>query len=325
MTLSIIIVSFNGRNHLEGCLLSVMKAIGSLETEVIVVDNNSTDGAPDMVSEKYPSFLLIKNFTNLGFAKACNMGARKATGKYLLFLNPDCLIAENTLYKTVDYLENHANTGALGVQMIDGCGRFLEESKRGNPSPLNSLGKLFGSLFFDRQTQTSNGYYQSQVEREAIAPVPVLSGAYFLTRKEIFETAGGFDERYFMYAEDIDLSQAINNQGFETVYYGASTIVHFKGVSTEKDKKYISRFYGAMKAYVRKHNGLLASIPLLAGIWVRQQLELFGVKKKSLPNFASTIISFEEYQSFQHLIEHIKNHPFKHYNIQLPGSNNIIG
>ncbi len=325
MTLSIIIVSFNGRNHLEGCLLSVMRASEHLDAEVIVVDNNSGDGAPGMVSQKFPSVILIKNPANIGFARACNIGAWKSSGKYLLFLNPDCLVAENTFSTTIEFMNQHPNAGALGVQMIDGSGQFLEESKRGNPSPWNSLSKLFGLSGYNRRSKTLNGYYQPHVERDSIAHVPVLSGAFFLVRKDVFDKVRGFDERYFMYAEDIDLSLTINQSGYQTIYFGAATIIHFKGISTNKDKKYISRFYGAMKQYVKKHHGPMASIPLLAGIWLREQLDLFGFKKKSLPNFSSTIISFEDYQSFQSLIEYIKKHPGKNYSIQLHGTNNIIG
>src|SRR5262245_44952290 len=151
MQLSVIIVNYNVKHFLEQCLCSVRKAINGIDAEVMVIDNNSSDGSVTYLEPKFPFVRFIRNKENLGFAKACNEGFRLSTGKYLLFLNPDTIVAENCFQKCIAFLESHMDTGALGIKMIDGSGKFLKESKRSFPAPLTSLYKLFGmSAIFPR-------------------------------------------------------------------------------------------------------------------------------------------------------------------------------
>ncbi|HEV7620373.1 MAG TPA: glycosyltransferase family 2 protein, partial [Flavisolibacter sp.] len=144
MVLSVIIVNYNVKYFLEQCLFSVQKATKEILTEVIVVDNCSTDGSLEYLQPVFPGVRFIANTSNLGFARACNQGLEKASGNYILFLNPDTIIAEDSFTKCIAFFEAHADCGALGVKMIDGAGQFLKESKRSFPSPLVSLYKLSG-------------------------------------------------------------------------------------------------------------------------------------------------------------------------------------
>jgi len=149
--LSIVIVNYNVKFFLEQCLYSVRKSGGGIQTEIIVIDNQSTDGSIDYLQSRFPEVRFILNEANLGFAKACNKGLQYATGELILFLNPDTLLSENTLETCIHFFEQNKNAGALGVKMIDGGGKFLKESKRSFPSPLTSLYKLFGlSAMFPR-------------------------------------------------------------------------------------------------------------------------------------------------------------------------------
>jgi len=213
MTLSIIIVSFNAREHLELCLMAAARALSGIEGEIIVIDNYSTDCAPEMVAERFPSVKLVNNPTNIGFSKACNMGWKMSGGSTILFLNPDCIIAENTLVKTLTYLNDHKDAGALGVQMIDGTGAFLKESKRGKTGSWDSFSRLSGLSARFPDSRFFSEYYQPHIKRDAVSEVPVLSGAFLMVKRAVLEKAGGFDERYFMYAEDSDLSLNIQRQG----------------------------------------------------------------------------------------------------------------
>ena len=136
MDLSVIIVNYNVKLFLEQCLCSVQGAIAGMQAEIIVVDNCSADNSIDYLQPKFPEVQFIVNGENLGFAKGCNTGLKKAKGKFILFLNPDTLVPEDCFQKCISFLELHADAGALGIKMLDGRGKFLKESKRSFHSPI---------------------------------------------------------------------------------------------------------------------------------------------------------------------------------------------
>ncbi len=144
MKLSIIIVNYNVKHFLEQCLKSVEKALISLDSEVIVVDNNSVDGSVKMIKDKFPSIKLIANKENTGFSVANNQAISVAKGSYILLLNPDTVVQEDTFTKCVSFMDAHEDAGALGIKMFDGKGNFLPESKRGLPTPSVAFFKIFG-------------------------------------------------------------------------------------------------------------------------------------------------------------------------------------
>lgn len=256
MVLSVIIVNYNVKHFLEQCLCSVQKAIPKGGAEVIVVDNHSVDNSLLYLQPRFPGIQFLANTTNLGFAKACNQGLAKATGRYILFLNPDTIVPEDCFEKCIAFFESNAAAGALGIKMLDGKGQFLKESKRSFPSPMTSLYKLFGlSKLFPGSTIFSK-YHLGYLNENESHQVDVLAGAFMMVKKEVLDKIGGFDETFFMYGEDVDLSYRIQKAGYANYFFAGSHIIHFKGESTRKSStNYVKMFYNAMSIFVRKHYG----------------------------------------------------------------------
>ena len=256
MDLSVIIVNYNVRYFLEQCLHSLCSASTGLAVEIIVVDNNSTDGSIEYLQPKFNQVSFISNKENTGFAKACNQGGAQASGRYILFLNPDTLLAEDTLQICLQFFAQHADAGALGVRMIDGSGQFLKESKRSFPSPVTSLYKLFGLARVFPASPLFSRYHLGHLSNDENHEVDVLAGAFMMVRKDVLDRVGGFDETFFMYGEDVDLSYRIQKEGFKNYFVAETEIIHFKGESTRRGSlNYVRLFYKAMSLFVQKHYG----------------------------------------------------------------------
>jgi GT2 family glycosyltransferase len=254
MDLSVIIVNYNVKYFLEQCLQSVRIAMKGVEGEVFVVDNSSVDGSVALVQKKFPEVKLLKNDKNLGFSKANNQAISQAKGEYILLLNPDTLVEEDTLKKCIDYMDANEKTGALGVKMIDGKGNFLPESKRGLPTPKVAFYKIFClSKLFPRSKKFGK-YHLTYLNKNEIHDVDVLSGAFMMLRKTVIDEIGMLDETFFMYGEDIDLSYRIKKAGYQNVYFPKTRIIHYKGESTKKNSiNYVYVFYNAMIIFAKKH------------------------------------------------------------------------
>lgn len=222
----------------------------------------------------------------MGFGKANNLALKEAAGQYILFLNPDTIIPEDCLEKCLDFLNIETEVGAMGVRMIDGSGNYLKESKRSFPAPSTAFYKLSGLTALFPSSKTFARYYAGQLDQHKNHSVDVLAGAFMMVRKKVLDLIGGFDERFFMYGEDIDLSYRIQKAGFRNIYYSETTIIHFKGESTKWGSlNYVRLFYGAMGLFVQKHysGGFAGLYNLLIGaaIFGRATLSAFGqlVKK----------------------------------------------
>lgn len=286
VSLSIIIVSYNVRYFLEQCLLSVRCAAKGIATEVIVVDNDSDDDTLSFLSPRFPEVHFIAAGANLGFAKACNLGYLQALGNYILYLNPDTLLAEDSLHKVLHFIQAKPDAGAVGVHMIDGSGRYLPESKRGLPSAFTSLYKLCGLARCFPRSKTFGRYYLGHLSPQHHHAVEVLAGAFILMPRAVHEKVGGFDETFFMYGEDIDLSYRILKAGYCNYYFAATTIIHFKGESTRRNTpRHVHTFYGAMDVFVCKHyHGLNAVLLRMAvGCGALFSLANVIVRKKKQP------------------------------------------
>jgi GT2 family glycosyltransferase len=231
-----------------------MRAASGLEVEVIVVDNHSTDGSAAMVRDKFPGVTLIANTENYGFAKANNQGVAMAVGRYILYLNPDTLLPEDCLSSCIQYMDTHPEAGALGCRLVDGKGRFLPESKRGFPSAQVAFFKIIGLSSLFKTSPLFNRYHLGYLSEFEIHEVDVLVGCFMFCRKSVIDKTGSFDEDYFMYGEDIDLSYKINQAGFKNIYFPEVTVIHFKGESTKKGSlNYVRMFYQAMIIFAQKH------------------------------------------------------------------------
>lgn len=254
MKLSIIIVNYNVEYFLEQCLHSVRRACKNLEAEIWVVDNNSVDGSLMMLNEKFPEVKIIANKENLGFAKANNQAIREAEGEYILLLNPDTLVEEDTFEKTIAFMGSHPDAGGLGVKMVDGKGKFLKESKRGLPTPSVAFFKMTGLARIFPRSPLFARYYLGHLSDDEIHEVEILSGAFMLLRREVLQKTGLLDEDYFMYGEDVDLSYRILKAGYKNYYFPLTRIIHYKGESTRKSSvNYVFTFYQAMAIFARKH------------------------------------------------------------------------
>lgn len=294
MKLSIVIVNYNVEYFLEHCLYSVRNAVKDIDAEVLIVDNNSVDGSVNMLKTKFPEYCLIENKENVGFAKANNQAMRIAKGEYILLLNPDTVVEEDTFVKCIEFMDSHQDCGGLGIKMIDGQGEILKESKRGFPTPWASFCKMSGLTSLFPNSKKYAQYYMGHLSYEETNQVDILAGAYMMMRKECLDKVGLLDEDYFMYGEDIDLSYRITLGGYKNYYYPEAQIIHYKGESTKKSSlNYVYTFYNAMAIFAKKHldakqNKLYSFIIKLA-IWIKA---FFGFFTRIFKSFALPLLDF---------------------------------
>ena len=252
--LSVVIVNYNVKHFIEQCLYSVIKASKDIPCEVFVVDNNSVDGSVELIKEKFPQVKLIVNESNKGFSVANNQALNIAKGEYVLLLNPDTVVQEDTFIKTLLFMDNHPKAGGLGVKMLDGQGNFAPESKRGLPTPLVAFYKMFGLSKLFPNSKRFGRYHLSFLPKNEINEIDIISGAFMLMRKSVLDIIGFLDETFFMYGEDIDLSYRITKAGYKNYYFPDTQIIHYKGESTKRSSiNYVIIFYKAMVIFSKKH------------------------------------------------------------------------
>ncbi len=252
-----------------------------------MVDNNSVDGSVALIREKFPEVILIANTCNVGFSVANNQAIQAAQGAYLLLLNPDTVVQEDTFEKTLAFMDSHRDAGGLGIKMLDGKGGFLPESKRGLPTPAVAFYKIFGLAKLFPGSHKFGQYHLTYLDKNKNHPVDVLSGAFMLMRKETIDKVGLLDETFFMYGEDIDLSYRITKAGYKNYYFAESSIIHYKGESTKKSSvNYVIVFYKAMAIFAKKHfsqnNARLFNFLIHFAIYVRAALAIVARFVKQL-------------------------------------------
>ncbi|MDR1981496.1 MAG: glycosyltransferase family 2 protein [Tannerellaceae bacterium] len=273
--ISVIIVNYNVKYFLEQCLLSVRAAANGMDVEVFVVDNQSTDGSVAYLRPAFPEVTFIENRDNVGFATANNHAIARCKGEYVLLLNPDTVIGEESLRTLSFFMDEHPEAGGVGVKMIDGHGVFLPESKRSFPSPWVSFCKLFGLSGLFPKSKIFDRYRLSYLSPNKEHPVDVLAGAFMLLRHEALDRVGLLDEAFFMYGEDIDLSYRLVLAGYQN-YYVPERMLHYKGESTRHGEiNYVKTFYGAMHIFYKKyyaHSGWLISLLINIAIGFRASI-----------------------------------------------------
>lgn len=248
-----VIVNYRLKYFLEQTLLSVEEAYTEVDGRTIVIDNNSGDDSIDFLEERFPSVTFIRNKENVGFARANNQGFALADTEFILVLNPDTIIGSDTLKDAIKWMDEHPECGAAGVKMIDGNGFFLPESKRSFPSTWNSFCKLFGLSSIFPKSKLFARYHLRYLHEDKPHQVPVLAGAFMLLRTDLTKKVGGFDEDFFMYGEDMDLSYRMITDN-KVNYYLPIPIIHYKGECTKTESlNYVKIFYEAMHIFYRKH------------------------------------------------------------------------
>ena len=242
-------------------MISVSKAIQSIDAEIFVVDNNSVDGSVLMVQEKFPNVNLIINKENNGFSSANNQAIRLSNGEYVLLLNPDTVVEEDTFKKCINFMDSHLDAGGLGVKMIDGKGEFLPESKRGLPTPAAAFYKIFGLSSLFPKSKLMGKYHLGFLSKDENHSIDVLSGAFMLLRKKALDKIGLLDESFFMYGEDIDLSTAKFLGGYKIIISQTKNI-HYKGEAQKESVNYVFVFItmSFLKKHFSKKNARLFSL-----------------------------------------------------------------
>lgn len=281
MKLTVVIVNYNVKFYLEQCLISLRRALSGISAEVYVVDNHSKDRSVEYLSERFPEIHIIDSPHNLGFARANNLAICKSKAEYVLLLNPDTVVGEQTIKDAVLFMDAHVDAGALGVRMLDANGRTAKESRRGLPTPMVSFYKMVGLCSrFPRHPKFGH-YYMGDLPWNKSARIEVVSGAFCLLRKKALDEVGYLDEDFFMYGEDIDLSYRVLKGGYHN-YYLPSLILHYKGESTQKSSfRYVHVFYEAMLIFLKKHySGLsvLFTFPIKAAIYGKATLALLRMQ-----------------------------------------------
>jgi hypothetical protein len=273
---SIVIVSFNTRDVLRECLLSVYREQGSLSVQIIVVDNASTDRSPDMVEQDFPDVVSIRSHINLGFGQANNLGFQSARGRYIVLLNSDAFLSEGSLERSVAHMNENPHAGLGGGRLI-GRDNSWQPSARMFPTVFSDLIVLSGlaaryshSRFFGRADRT-------WADQSKPAEVDWVPGAYSIIRSEALAASGIFDPRFFLYYEEVDLCKRIKNQGYSIWYWPDITVIHIGGESSRQVQSHVISQTGSqltlwrmrsMLLYYRKHHGLAAWHAMLAEkIW----------------------------------------------------------
>lgn len=298
MKLSVIIVNYNVKYFLEVCLHSVYRSMAGMAGEVIVVDNNSTDGSAEMMAAKFPEAVYIHNKDNKGFSRANNQGVALAKGEYILFLNPDTVMPEDFLPRMIAYMDAHPQAGAIGPRLIDGKGVYAPDGKKSFPSLSVALFKTTGLNRIFSKSAYFNKYYAVHIGEHETAEVEGLSGCCMMVRSSLLPQIGGaFDEDYFMYCEDVDLCYRIQQAGYKNIYYPEVTLIHYKGESTRKATlSYVRIFNEALVTFVKKHyskqNARLFILFINIGIVLRAVLGVLrqALKALRMPLFDALVL-----------------------------------
>ncbi|SMO83109.1 glycosyltransferase [Gracilimonas mengyeensis] len=252
--ISVVIVNYKVKEYIANLLNSLDKARHQLELEIFVVDNASGDDSIPYLKKRYPDVNYIANQENVGFAKANNQAIRQAQGEYTLIINPDTLVSEDTLEVLIEHMQQNPDCGAAGCKILNPDGTFAPESRRSVPNIWTACTKVFGLNALFPKSKLFGRYYLSWLHEDEASEVPVLSGSFMFWRTELLQKLDGFDERFFMYGEDIDLCYRVQETDYHIDYVPDTSIIHYKGESTKKgDLRYIRIFNKALYQFFDKH------------------------------------------------------------------------
>jgi len=293
--LSIIIVNYNVKEFLQNLIHSLQKAVSKINHEIIVVDNASDDGSVEFIREKFPHINLIVNKTNLGFSKANNIALKASKGKFILLINPDTIVSENTITKMVEFLNVHPNAGLAGCKILNPDGSLQLACRRSFPGPWTSFCKVTGLSTLFPKSKLFARYNLTYLDEDSTHEVDAISGSFMMMKREVYEKVGGFDEQFFMYGEDLDLCYRVQQSGYKVYYYPGIQIIHYKGESTKRsgldETKY---FYDAMNLFVKKHFSTfyLVEIILRSAIGFRKFFAFLGQRKLIFTGIILDIVFF---------------------------------
>jgi len=266
MKLSVIVINHNLCHMLRHTLGALVDAGKHIDYELFMVDNASTDGSVDMVREEFPQFHIIAHSKNEGYAKACNEAITLAKGQYVLLVNPDIIQSKKTLERTIEFMDIHTDAGGLGTRMITPQGRFLPESNRGLTEAWANFFKLTGLAKYFPKSRLYDRNRKDWVEEFQTSEIDVINGAFMLLRRSVLSETGLFDERFFMYGHDVDLSYRIRLAGYKNYYFPKTYIINFKQEKVKFNWQYIKDYYGAMIIFATKYLFKLPEVKAAEGI-----------------------------------------------------------
>lgn len=289
--ISIVIVSWNAKRYLLDCLESLAQTTAGLSTEVLVVDNASSDGSPDAVERQFPNVKLIRNRQNLGFAKGNNIGISQSKGRYICLINSDVVLLGDCLKRLMAFMDSNASVGMSAPRILNGD-RTVQLVAGVLPNPLSELGQALFLNTIKPLKRVFPGSEFSASELAGVRSVPLLYGCFWMVSRIALDTVGLLDERFFMYGEDVDWCKRFNDSGFKVIYFPEAEAVHFGGASSMNAQ---NRFYVQMKKsrllYFQKHYGkmgrffcyvsiLLGSIVRLTG-WIGLSIIMPGRRQEA--------------------------------------------
>lgn len=282
MDLSIIIVNYNVKEFIQNLIQSIYKASTSISCEVIIVDNASTDGSVEFLHDKFPEVQIIANKNNLGFSKANNQGIKVSKGNYLLLLNPDTLVREDTFTRLIQFFQQHPQAGLIGCKILNPDGTLQLACRRSFPGPWTSFCKVTGLSSLFPKSPLFARYNLTYLDENETYEVDAISGSFMMFRKEVFEKIGGLDEQFFMYGEDLDFCYRVQKSGYKIYYIHNTQIIHYKGESTKRSSLDENRiFYSAMHLFVKKHlsSSFLVELILQVAIFFTRMFSFLGKRK----------------------------------------------
>ncbi|MBI5474567.1 MAG: glycosyltransferase, partial [Ignavibacteriae bacterium] len=284
MDLSVIIVNYNVRQFLENSLTSIFRAMEGLTGEVFVIDNASDDGSLEMVRAKFPQVQLIENKVNVGFAKANNAALKRAQGRFILLINPDTVVQEDTFRVMLSFFDENPDAGLAGCKVLNPDGSFQLPCRRSFPTPWVAFTKITGLSGLFPSSKLFGKYNLTYLSEDETYEVDAVSGSYMFLRREVYQKIGGLDETFFMYGEDLDWCYRVSRSGYKVYYVHSTKIIHFKGESTRRsDIDEIRTFYQAMQLFVEKHFSNSFIVELFLSIAIVLRAALAVVSKASRP------------------------------------------
>lgn len=273
---SFIIVSWNAKDYLLKCLESIHETVRTQSFEIIVVDNDSSDGSPESVASQYPETILIETGANLGFARANNVGLQASKGRYLCLLNSDTELMPNTIQILSDYMDKTPSVGMAAPRILNSDGSLQPTCSR-FPELLRCLCSAIGlsrifpnSALFGQQLITSWDYNEERF-------VDVLLGCFWFVRREAFNEVGPLDETFFMYGEDIDWCKSFHKKNWKLALYPEAEAIHYGGASSQNAPlQFYLALQGAHLTYWRKHHGSVSTLLRVLILLMHQSVRILG-------------------------------------------------
>ena len=277
MELSIIIVNWNTRNLLVQCLNSIYQTVETVEMEVWVVDNGSTDGSDAAAVERFPETKFVQNKVNVGFAKANNQALNTAAGRYYLLLNPDTQVSKGAVEKLISFMDAHPEAGGAGAQLINSDGSKQNSIANFPSLATELLNKSLLRWLFPRQFPGKERNYSESVEVDSVI------GACMMVRREVLAQVGLLDEDYFLFLEETDWCYRMKRAGWKVYHVPQAEVYHFQGKSAEMERKKAKvEYYRSRYHFFKKNKGSLQWILLLVGLLIRLGFELLSMAMASL-------------------------------------------